>query len=259
MTNKRVPILGILALLAAGCGSSSSPGGAGSNDAATDAPTDAHAEAAAQDAAPDADATLADAGMDADADAGSDADTDAAPTDGAVSCDDKAKSCASTFGSLFTKSDGRADGTLVALVRPVDQQCALPNGTHVTLQLSIAGQVQRLVTSVNGVAVTTASAPLVGPAYAEGWHQNVVLDYPTDLGVHSGDFTSVTLDEGVAFLCSHLQIGAPVSVYAYSDGSEPSSAHQIHRNDNYPDGAIVVDPTSPDPTYLLFRYATQTF
>lgn len=215
--------------------------------------------ATAQDAGADTSAT-ADSGADApvtDAAAEADATTQADATP--VSCEDKAKSCVSSFGSLFTKSDGRADGTLVALVRPVDQQCPMPNSTHVVLEISMQGQVQRLVVSVDGVGVTTASAPLLGPAYAEGWHENLDLDYPSYLGVHSTDFKTVTLDGGVAFICNHLTIGAKVSVYAYSDGSKPSSAHQVHRNDNYPDGAIVVSPTAAQPTYLLFRYTDQTF
>ncbi len=225
---------------AAGCGSTPSshatpPAHDGGSDTAA---SDSGAESSPGDAAAD-----------------SAADADAAP----VSCDDKAKTCADTFGSLITKSDGRADGTLVALVRPVDQQCAMPNSTHVVLELSMQGQVQRMVVSVNGVAVDTASAALLGPPWAEGWHVNMNLDYPSYLGVHSKDFTTVTLDQGVAFICNHMTIGARVSVFAYSDGSEPSSAHQIHRNDGYPDGAIVVDPTSQNPTYLLFRYANQTF
>jgi len=155
-------------------------------------------------------------------------------------CDAKAKACASQFGSLFTKSNGRADGTLVAVVRPSDTQCALPNATHVVLQLSILGQVQRLVVAVDGVAVTQVSRSLVGPAYAEGWHPDTQLDYPTDLGVHSDDFSLGSMDQAVSFICSPLHIGGKVSVYAHSDGSSPSSAHQIHRNDNYPDGNVLV-------------------
>lgn len=196
---------------------------------------------------------------DAPSDAGaSDADA-ASEADAAVSCDDKAKSCASEFGALFTKSNGRADGTLVALVRPVDAQCALPNGTHVVLQLSMQNQVQRLVASIDGVAIATKSAPLLGPPYSEGWHENVEMEYASDLGVHSTDFSPASMDEAIDFICSHLDLGAPVSVYAYSDGSKPDSAHQIHSNDGYPDGAIVVDPTSSTPTYLLFRYLDQVF
>ena len=176
-----------------------------------------------------------------------------------VDCDAKAAPCASEFGSLFTASNGRADGTLVALVRPVDTQCTLFNNDHAVVQLSMLGQVQRLVVALDGVAVTSVAGPLVGPAFSEGWHPDVFLDYPTDLGAHSTDFTSVTMDEAVQFLCSALDLGEPVSVYAYSDGSAPSSAHQIHRNDNYPDGAIAVHPASAAPTYLLFRYADQVF
>lgn len=178
---------------------------------------------------------------------------------GAADCDAQAASCASAFGSLFTESNARADGTLVAVVRPVDTQCALPNNDHVVLQLSIGGQVQRLVVAVDGVAVTTVSAPLVGPAFAEGWNEGVHLDYPTDLSVHSTDFETVSMDEAVDFICAHMTLGAPISVYAYSDGAHPNSAHQIHRNDSYPDGAIVTGPGSGSPQYLLFRYTDQVF
>ena len=178
---------------------------------------------------------------------------------GEVSCDEKAENCATEFGSLFTKTNGRADGTLVALVRPSDQQCAMPNGSHVTVQLSIHGQVQRLVVSVKEIAITTVSEPLLGPPYEEGWHADQSIDYWTDLGVHSTDFSSATMDETVDFICAHLDLGAEVSVFAYSDGEKPSSAHQIHRNDKYPDGAIVAHPTSKNPIYLLFRYEDQVF
>ena len=89
--------------------------------------------------------------------------------------------------------------------------------------------------------------------------EDVHLDYVTDLRAHSTDFAAVSMDEAVDFICSAVEIGDPVSVYAYSDGSNPSSAHQIHRNDHYPDGAIVADPTSAAPLYLLLRYADQVF
>lgn len=74
---------------------------------------------------------------------------DSEPGDSGAGCADKAKNCATAFGSLFTKANGRADGTLVALVRPVDQQCTAANNDHAIVQLSILGQVQRLVVSVS--------------------------------------------------------------------------------------------------------------
>ena len=177
-----------------------------------------------------------------------------------VTCDEKAANCATEeeFGELFTKSNGRADGTLVALVRPVDQQCTWPNDSHVTVQLSILGGVQRLVVSVEDIAVTSVSHALIGPPYEEGWHEGQDLDYATDLGVHSTDMAA-SKDEVVAFICAHLELAEEVSIFAYSDGSRPTSAHQIHRNNKYPDGAIVANPTSGSPTYLLFRYADQVF
>lgn len=92
-----------------------------------------------------------------------------------------------------------------------------------------------------------------------GVGQAVELDYPTDLGVPSQDSTAVSMDEAVQFICTRLDLGAPVSIYSYSDGSHPSRAHLIHRNDPFPDGAIVVDPTSASPQCLLFRYADQVF
>ena len=178
-----------------------------------------------------------------------------------TSCADMSENCVAEaeLGSLFTRSNGRADGTLVALLETTDSQCDLYNNDHVVLQLSILGHIQRLVVSVDGVGVATTSAALVGPAYAEGWHLDVSLDYPTDLGMHSGDFSLVTMAEATAFICAEMAIGAPLAVYAYSSGDYPASAHQVHRNDDYPDGAIVVDPTGAFPKYLLFRYANQVF
>lgn len=251
----RWALLASLLLLAAGCRDETGPPGASPGDVAgVDAPGDATS------VGPDADAAPAD--TPAEDTAADDAPAADAPADaGPVSCDDKAARCAAEadFGALFTKTNGRADGTLLALVRPVDQQCAWPNGTHVTVQLSMLGVVQRLSVSVEDIAIATASKPLLGPPWAEGWHENQDIDYRTDLGLHSTDFSPATADEAVAFLCEHLALDAPVSVFAYSDGSKPSSAHQIHRNDNYPDGAVVANPTSDNPTYLLFRYSNQVF
>jgi hypothetical protein len=222
-------------------------------DADTATQVDAGSDTAAQD---DADTGPQD---DVDTTAQDDTDTGSQDEEGALSCAEMSANCASEFGSLFGKSNGRADGTLLALVEPTDSQCELHNGTHVVLQVSILGHVQRLVVSVDAVSVTSLTAPLIGPAYAEGWHVDQHLDYVTDLGVHSTDFTQTSMDEAVSFICSELEVDAPVSVFAYATGEYPASAHQIHRNDNYPDGAVVARPDSDTPLYLLFRYSDQTF
>lgn len=255
----RFVVVVLLALIAAACGSSNQTS---NSQADQSQQADLVADLATSDTSVTADDTSGTADNDTSVTPDNDvsvADDLLPSTDTIVSCDDKAKQCASEFGSLFTKSNGRADGTLVALVRPTDDQCTIPNSTHLTIQLSILGQVQRLVVNVQDMYVATVSKPLLGPPYEEGWHENQNIDYVSDLGVHSTDFKPQTMQETVDMLCSSFELGAKVSVFAYSDGSKPSSAHQIHRNDNYPDGAIVLNPTSANPTYLLFRFADQVF
>jgi len=53
--------------------------------------------------------------------------------------------------------------------------------------------------------------------------------------------------------CVALAIGA------CGDGEYASSAHLIHRNNTKPDGAIALDPLSPSPRLLLFRFSDQSF
>lgn len=204
------------------------------------------------------DAGLPDASVD---DAGVDAGLDAGDVDAGT----KADGCADTFGAAFTNSFGRADGTVVAVVPP-GWQCPLPNGDHVVIQVRIDGGVQRLVVNVQStigdpnIRMRTLSAPLPAPAYEEGWHTGVALDYPT-MGVHSdGGWDALTLEEAAARIYDAVDVGAPLSVYATSSGfSYAGSAHLIHRNGSQHDGAIVTQPTGAQPTWLLFHFADQSF
>jgi hypothetical protein len=100
--------------------------------------------------------------------------------------------------------------------------------------------------------------PLAGPAFSEGWHTDVSLDYVGDLAVNLQDFTPYPMAELVERVTAELELGAPISVFATSDGVV-DSAHLIHRNDPGRDGAIVLYPTSDSPRYLLFAFATQSF
>ena len=187
-----------------------------------------------------------------------DAATTSSGVGGAGACEGRAADCAEAFGDRFTPSNGRADGTLLAVVGTTDAQCPLFNDDHVVLEVTILGGVQRLVVNVEGVAVAATTSPLIGPPFEEGWHEDVELDYPADLGLHSDAFTQVTVAGAEAFLCEHLVVGQPISVFAYAEDN-PSSAHQIHFNEGYPDGAIVANPTSASPTYLAFRFGDQEF
>ena len=173
---------------------------------------------------------------------------------------DKAMNCASMFGDALTDSYGRIDGTVEAIVAPDDGQCPLVNDDHLVIQVRMNGAVYRMVVNIADVAYATTSAPLIGPAWQEGWHTDVALEYPTDLDAHSDGFEQLPLEVLVEEISSGIDLGAPISVYAVSSGGEyASSAHLIHRNNTGSDGAILLDPTSEAPVYLLFRFASQSF
>lgn len=188
------------------------------------------------------------------------------PDAGEVDAGTKADGCASEFGALFTNAFGRADGTVVAVVPPA-WTCPMPNSDHVVIQLRIDGGVQRLVVNVRSdfgdpnIRMRTLNAPLPAPAYEEGWHPRLQLDYATDFDVHSdGGWDSVNLEQASARIYDAITVGAPLSVYSTSSGYEyAASAHKIHRNSAKKDGAIVVDPQGAQPLWLLFHFANQTF
>jgi hypothetical protein len=180
---------------------------------------------------------------------------------------DKSVTCASTFGSALTAAFGRLDGTVLAVLPPNDQACALPNSTHMIIQVTMGGAAYRMVVDVLSntgspdVLIDEIDAPLVGGAWADGWHTGIPLDYVATLGVHSPAFTAMHQMDLVAKITSEIDLGAPISVFATSGGaaSEPDSAHLIHRNGANADGAIVVHPDSATPHYILLRFAEQTF
>jgi hypothetical protein len=177
---------------------------------------------------------------------------------------DKAAPCATSFGAALTDAFGRLDGTVRAVVPPGHPTCARPNGTHLVLQVDAGGAAYRMVVNVESnragdvrVRLDERSAPLVGAPFAEGWHPGLALDYVTDFAVAQAAFTPYARDELVARISDRLALGAPVAVYATSSGGD--SAHLVHRNRAGNDGAIVVDPTSSAPLFLLLAFSDQTF
>lgn len=206
-------------------------------------------------------APVLDAGVVEEMDAGVDAGIDA----GVVDAGHKADGCAATFGEAFTNAFGRADGTVTAVIPPA-WTCPLPNDDHLVIQVSIDGGIQRLVVNLHSnfgdpnLRVRTISAALPAPAYSEGWHPGLMLDYAA-MGLHSdAGWDSLTLEQVVTRVYDAVPVGAPLSVYGTSSGgATAASAHLIHRNGQQNDGAIVIDPTGAQPTWLLFHFANQTF
>ena len=177
---------------------------------------------------------------------------------------DKSATCAATFGAALTDAFARLDGTVLAVVPPNDQACAMPNSTHLVIQVLVAGDAYRMVVDVLSsyapydVLEDEIDAPLSGGAWAEGWHAGASLDYVTDLGVHSDAFTSMAQADVVAKITSQIDLGAKISIFATSQSS-PSSAHLVHRNLTNQDGAIVIRPDGASPRWILIRFAEQTF
>lgn len=158
--------------------------------------------------------------------------------------------CATSFGDKLTDTFGRIDGTVLAVVPPNTQSCAQPHRTHVVVQVTMQGAAYRMVTNVE-VMTAERDAPLAGPPWVEGWHDNVELDYATTLGLTAGDFA---LENATTKILDAVKPGERISVYATSSGGFNSdSAHLVHRNLPNEDGAIVLTPDTT-PRYLLFRF-----
>lgn len=190
---------------------------------------------------------------------------DAGSADAAPDAGDKALACAQTFGSDLTPAFGRFDGTVLAVVPPGDESCALPNRTHLVVQATLGGVAYRLVVDVLSnqgspdVLLAELDHPLVGSAWAEGWHTNIPLDYVTDLGARSPTFVATPEPKLVSAITAELELGAHISVFATSGATEPNSAHLVHRNTANADGAIVLHPDGASPHWLLMRFDEQTF
>jgi len=177
----------------------------------------------------------------------------------------KAATCSMTFGDALTNAFGRLDGTVLAVVPPNDQACAMPNMTHLVVQVNMSGAVYRMVIDVlseycdpDEVSLYELDAPLKDGAWAEGWHAGVDFDYVLTLGVHSTSFTAMTQANLVDKVTSEIVLGSKISFFATSM-DEPTSAHLVHRNITNQDGAIVIGPDTASPHYLLFRFSDQTF
>jgi hypothetical protein len=169
---------------------------------------------------------------------------------------DKAEHCASTFGQSLTDSFGRIDGTVLAVVGTTDQQCAIPNSTHVVVQVTMNGEAYRMVANVD-VLTLAKDHELPAPAWAEGWHPGMSLDYATDMGVKATDFETHTPAEVEALVTDAITLGQRISIYATSQAA-PASAHLIHRNGAKNDGVIFLDAAGEHPKALMFRFANQT-
>ena len=208
----------------------------------------------------DASSTVTDAGSSSDA-----AVSDGGTLDANV---DKAAGCASTFGSALTNAFGRVDGTVVAVIPPGEMRCVAPNSTHLVVQVRFGGDVYRMVIALRSnigdpvIRYGRTSHALIGPPFDAGWYPGLSVDYVNDLGLHANQspFAGVALDALWPQIANEINVGDEISFYASSSGgSTAGSAHLTHRNGSNRDGAIVLNPRSATPTWLVFHFADQTF
>jgi hypothetical protein len=178
---------------------------------------------------------------------------------------DAGSTCATVFGSAITPVFGRLDGVVRRVTAPGDHSCH-QDDNHVLVQIDAKGatytvwiDVESTVASNDpSVSIATTSAALVGPAWASGWHPTpAAVDYAATLGVHSGAFQSQSISALAAQIAAAAQPGAHVSAYV-SGFATHDGGHKVHRNGHDDDGALVIIG-SGIPSWLLFRFADQTF
>jgi len=168
--------------------------------------------------------------------------------------------CTGSFGSALTKTFGRLDGYLVAIVVPGGSQCNSDND-HVLLQVNAGGAIYEIAVNVGApdqedVESTAIELPLPGPAWQEGWHPGLTFDYPS-VGLKASDFTLATRAANTQAIVTDLAAANHVSVFATGWGG--GGAHLVHRNGGGRDGALITEPLSRPSHLRLFAFSNQTF
>lgn len=190
---------------------------------------------------------------------GSDAST-ANPDDGVASH----MPCVQANGTAVTGAFGRLDGFLRAVILP-NTGCG-GDADHVHLRVEANGQIYDFAVNIystkppaSDVFFLAKDAPLPSGAWTEGWHSGgVTLDYPSNLKVTSGDFTQTPRAQLAPMIDTALKTANHISVFAtpYLGGT---GGDKVHRTSGGGDGAVVINPTTSAPHFLLFHFVTQTF
>jgi hypothetical protein len=178
---------------------------------------------------------------------------------------DKAAPCSGLFGNAITQAFGRIDGTVHAVIPPDDQDCPMSNRTHLQVEVETGGAMYRLFVNVESdqgppdVYEKELDAPIVGPAWSDGWHVGIPNDYAVQLGLHAPDFTEITTVDLVPKITDQLNLGDKISIFASSSNPGSDSAHLVHRVGSNQDGGIVLHPDGATPHWIVMRFDEQTF
>ena len=190
---------------------------------------------------------------------------DSATVDAAASGDGTPtrQPCTSTFGTAMSATFGRLDGFLVSIVNPNTTTACRGDDNHIHLQVKVNGGIEDIAVNIASTTgnpdldFRTINAALRGGAWTEGWHTGQTLDYPTNLGVSSTSFTEETPTQLTTLVDNAIANANHVSIF--TTGFDATGGHLVHREGSSHDGAIVINPTTTSPTYLLFHFTTQSF
>lgn len=174
--------------------------------------------------------------------------------------------CTSQFGTTLPSSGtfGRLDGYLVAIVAPGQTSGCNDDDSHLHLQIQMNGAIYDIAidatdgqTNVDDVHTGTLDVAMPsGPAWAEGFHTGVTVDYPT-LGVHAAALPLLSKAQIVATLTADLATANHVSIYTTTYGGD--GAHLVHRNGGGQDGLIVTQPLSTPSHVRMLSFSGQSF
>ena len=174
--------------------------------------------------------------------------------------------CTSNFGNALPSSGtfGRMDGYLVAIVAPGSTNGCNDDDSHVHLQIKVNGAIYDIAidatdgqTHTDDVHTGTMDISMPsGPAWSEGFHTGVTINYPT-LGVHSSTLPLQSKSQIVSAITNDLATVNHISIYTTTYGGD--GAHLVHRNGSGHDGVVVSQPLSPTSHLRLFSFSDQSF
>jgi hypothetical protein len=191
-----------------------------------------------------------------------------AGTDAAASLDGTPtrKPCTSDFGTALPPSGtfGRLDGYLVAIVAPGQTSGCNDDDSHLHLQIQMTGAVYDIAidatdgqTQVDDVHTATIDVAMPsGPAWTEGFHTGVTIDYPA-LGVHDTALPLMSKAQIVSTLTADLATANHISIFTTTYGD--NGAHLVHRNGAGHDGLIVTEPLSTPSHVRMLSFSDQSF
>ncbi|HET9989037.1 MAG TPA: hypothetical protein VFQ65_10955 [Kofleriaceae bacterium] len=174
--------------------------------------------------------------------------------------------CTSNFGTALPASGtfGRLDGYLVAVVAPGATNGCNDDASHVHLQIKMNGAIYDIAidatngqTQVDDVHTGTLDIAMpAGPAWSEGFHTGVAIDYPS-LGIHASALPLSSKAQIVSTITADLATVNHISIFTTSYGG--SGAHLVHRNGGSQDGVVVTEPLSTPSHLRLFSFTDQSF